>query len=68
MKSPIAKAWDGWINARDGQDSSDPKTLLAPEHYRSFLENRLWSAFMAGARAQEKISKRRPKSAIGNRK
>ncbi len=48
IRSPLAKARDEWLASDEGQTCSDPNILKNPSQ-RQFLENRLASAFVAGA-------------------
>jgi len=48
----VKKLSDSWIGWKDEHPQSiDPLTLRAPADQREYLENRLWAAFMAGAKA-----------------
>ncbi len=47
-RSPLAKARDKWLASDEGQACSNPNILKNPSQ-RQFLENRLASAFIAGA-------------------
>jgi len=49
MRSPLAKARDKWLESADGKSCCDPLTLKAPADARQYLENRLVSAWLAGA-------------------
>lgn len=48
QKHPIAIAWEKWLASTQGQNAREVATLPRNSNY---LENRLWSAFMAGAEA-----------------
>lgn len=50
IKHPLAIAWDKWLASRDGQHCADAKTL--PRDTDEYIKNRLWNAFMAGAKSQ----------------
>lgn len=47
-KHPLAIAWDEWLASDEGQAARDANTL---PHGSIYLENRLYRAFMAGAKA-----------------
>jgi len=49
MRSPLAKALDKWLESADGKSCCNPLTLKAPADARQYLENRLVSAWLAGA-------------------
>lgn len=53
----LARAWVDWLGSDEGIEASDPVTLRTTPRQQQFLENRLWRAFMAGAKAQEDIGK-----------
>lgn len=49
----LAAAWRVWLASVDGQAS---RTIPTGSHADIFQENRLWWAFMAGAKAAEEIA------------
>ena len=49
----LAEAWRKWLRTEEGKRCTDARTLGAEENQAVYLRNRLWWAFMAGARAVE---------------
>lgn len=45
-------AWPDWIESEEGKRCADPKTLNLDYRQGEFLENRLWAAFVAGAKSE----------------
>lgn len=62
MRSPLAKARDEWLASAEGEKCSNPLTLKTTADQRQYLENRLVSAFLAGADWMErhKHGRKRP--------
>lgn len=44
--------WNQWLASKEGQRCADYRTLEGLDGAAKYLENRLWRAFMAGARAE----------------
>jgi hypothetical protein len=42
--------WLDWIKSEEGKRCADPATLKLDYRQGEFLENRLWAAFVAGAK------------------
>ena len=51
----LADAWREWLHTQEGRGCDDAETLRATEYPNAYLRNRLWRAFMAGAKAAEKL-------------
>lgn len=49
----LGTLWLEWVSSPDGQSAADYKTLTNA----IYLKNRLWHAFMAGAKAAEEIGR-----------
>lgn len=45
----LAASWNEWLASEEGQAASMPD-LAKDSSSRRYLENRLWRAFMAGAK------------------
>lgn len=50
-RHPLAVAWDVWLASDEGTQCRAANTLAHNTNH--YLENRLWRAFMAGAKAAE---------------
>ena len=50
MRNPLANARDEWLASAEGQKCSNPASLTLAPTARQYLENRLVSAFLAGAK------------------
>jgi hypothetical protein len=50
----MAAAWKAWIESEEGKDCARFSTLGAASHPEPYLHNRLWRAFMAGAKRPAK--------------
>lgn len=50
-RHPLAVAWDAWLSSDEGKQCRAANTLAHNTNH--YLENRLWRAFMAGAKAAE---------------
>jgi len=55
QRNDLAKARDEWFSSKEGQEAQDASILYSP-HQSRWLRNRLEGAFIAGAKAQEKIN------------
>lgn len=51
-RHPLAVGWDYWLASEEGKKCSDPATQGGR---RQYLENRLRSAFMAGAAIRDTL-------------
>jgi hypothetical protein len=49
----LAAKWKEWIQSDEGRKAANPETLGTTLSARNYLENRLWHAFTAGAKAAE---------------
>jgi D-lyxose ketol-isomerase len=49
----ISKAWQEWRDSPDGRKCLDDASLKLPPGQIDYLVNRLWHAFMAGAKAAD---------------
>jgi hypothetical protein len=50
LKIVVPINWPDWIKSDEGKRCADPKTLRLDYRQGEFLENRLWAAFVAGAK------------------
>jgi hypothetical protein len=50
MKSKSRGGWPDWIESEEGKRSADISTLPPGPKGATYLENRLWAAFVAGAK------------------
>lgn len=53
----IADAWREWAQSEEGAACLIHESLRIPPHLARYLENRLWRAFQAGAKAGEHEAK-----------
>lgn len=56
MSTPYKKAIDAFIESDDWLVASDPTTIRAPAEMRTYLENRLKTAFAAGWKQCEALA------------
>lgn len=57
MRTPLAKARDEWLASAEGQKCSNPASIALSPTDRQYLENRLVSAFLAGANLADEHAK-----------
>lgn len=56
---PLITAFEKWIASNNGKRASNPATTSSDPSFTHYLENRLQRAFIAGAKAQWLIDKKR---------
>jgi hypothetical protein len=56
-KHPLVKHWLKWKASEEGKRSLEP-SILAKSENAHYLENRLYLAFLEGAKAQEKLGEK----------